>query len=164
MATDSARLTGMAADPPAPKGGRGATSLQTLRDQPFFSDKNRAFWILQSAGWTGYFVLRSLNGVATAQGPEFVFLALLLTATGYSLTLLMGSAFRRLIRLKPLVTWPATVAIVLTAAVLSAVIATAIAATVAPSAVPLPLPVGLPVARAVIAPGGARVAVAVAVP
>ena len=27
-------------------------------DQPFFDDKNRAFWVLQSSGWTGYFILR----------------------------------------------------------------------------------------------------------
>jgi hypothetical protein len=24
-----------------------------LQQQPFFDDKNRAFWILQSAGWAG---------------------------------------------------------------------------------------------------------------
>ena len=31
-------------------------------DAPFFSDKNRAFWVLQSIGWGGYFILRSLSG------------------------------------------------------------------------------------------------------
>ena len=34
-------------------------------DRPFFDDKNRAFWILQSAGWAGYFILRSINGFST---------------------------------------------------------------------------------------------------
>jgi two-component system LytT family sensor kinase len=29
-------------------------------DRPFFDDKNRAFWVLQSIGWSGYFILRSL--------------------------------------------------------------------------------------------------------
>jgi LytS/YehU family sensor histidine kinase len=40
----------------------------------------------------------------------------LLTATGYSITLLMAAAYRRLIRMKPLITWPATTAIVIFAA------------------------------------------------
>ncbi|HWJ58523.1 MAG TPA: histidine kinase [Sphingomicrobium sp.] len=71
-------------------------------DQPFFDDKNRAFWILQSIGWSGYFVLRSLNGFANSMGWMWLVHTLLLTATGYSLTLLMASLFRRLIRMKPI--------------------------------------------------------------
>ena len=35
-------------------------------DRPFFDDKNRAFWILQSIGWSGYFFLRLISGFATA--------------------------------------------------------------------------------------------------
>ena len=35
-------------------------------DRPFFDDKNRAFWILQSIGWSGYFFLRTLSGFANA--------------------------------------------------------------------------------------------------
>ena len=69
-------------------------------DQPFFDDKNRAFWVLQSIGWVGYFILRSLSGLANAMGAIFIVHTLLLTATGYSLTLLMGSLFRRLITLR----------------------------------------------------------------
>ena len=126
MATDSARMTGTA-EPLTPvnvsgglSGGVGAShgpsSLRTLRDQPFFDDRNRAFWILQSAGWTGYFILRIVTGIANAFGATYVIHTLLLTAAGYSLTLLMASAFRRLIRQRALVTWPATVGIVLLAA------------------------------------------------
>src|SRR6478735_1954720 len=70
-------------------------------DQPFFDDKNRAFWILQSIGWIGYFFLRSLSGFANSMGWMFLVHTLLLTATGYSLTLLMASLFRRLIQMKP---------------------------------------------------------------
>ena len=33
-------------------------------DRPFFDDKNRAFWVLQSIGWSGFFILRSLSGLA----------------------------------------------------------------------------------------------------
>ena len=61
-------------------------------DQPFFDDKNRAFWILQSIGWSGYFFLRSLSGFANSIGWMLLVHTLLLTATGYSLTLLHGVA------------------------------------------------------------------------
>ena len=83
--------------------------------QPFFEDKNRAFWILQSIGWGGYFVLRTLTGLANSFGFAFVIHTALLTATGYSMTLLMGAAFRRLIRMKPIATWTISIALVVTA-------------------------------------------------
>jgi hypothetical protein len=43
-----------------------------LQPQPFFKDKNRAFWIMQSAGWGGYFLLRTLGGIANAFGWSYV--------------------------------------------------------------------------------------------
>ena len=58
-----------------------------LQQQPFFEDKNRAFWILQSAGWAGYFFLRTLSGIANNFGFSLVIHITLLTATGYSMTL-----------------------------------------------------------------------------
>ena len=70
-------------------------------DRPFFDDKNRAFWLLQSIGWSGYFFLRSLSGFANSMGWMWLVHTLLLTATGYSLTLLLASLFRRLIKMKP---------------------------------------------------------------
>lgn len=84
-------------------------------NQPFFADKNRAFWILQTIGWTGYFFLRSLNGFANSMGWMWLVHTLLLTATGYSLTLLLASLFRRLIKMQPI--W--TLALSLTAVVLA---------------------------------------------
>ena len=69
-------------------------------DRPFFDDKNRAFWILQSIGWSGYFFLRSLSGFANSMGWMWLVHTLLLTATGYSLTLLLASLFRRLIKMQ----------------------------------------------------------------
>lgn len=84
-------------------------------DRPFFDDKNRAFWVLQSIGWGGYFLLRSLSGIANSMGAMFVVHTLLLTATGYSLTLLMASLYRRLITLRAI--W--TVAISLGTVVLA---------------------------------------------
>ena len=89
--------------------------FRLLGAKPFFDDKNHAFWVLQSAGWTGYFVLRSLGGLANAMGLLFVVPTALTTATGYSLTLLMASAYRRLIQLKPIVTWTVSILILVLA-------------------------------------------------
>ena len=52
-------------------------------DQPFFDDKNRAFWILQSIGWSGYFFLRSLSGFANSMG--WMWLVHTLAADGHRL-------------------------------------------------------------------------------
>ena len=93
-------------------------------DQPFFDDKNRAFWILQSIGWSGYFTLRSLSGFANSMGWMWLVHTLLLTATGYSLTLLIASLFRRLIRMRPLWTLVLSLAAVGTAAIAFSVIET----------------------------------------
>jgi sensor histidine kinase YesM len=103
---------------PAPLSAPGRRRWSPLRlgRQPFFEDKNRAFWILQSAGWTGYFVLRTLSGIANSMGWFYVVHTALLTATGYSITLLMASAFRRLIRMQPVYTWVGSIVIVAIAA------------------------------------------------
>jgi two-component system, LytTR family, sensor kinase len=91
-------------------------------DEPFFADKNRAFWILQTAGWTGYFILRSLSGFANNMQAMFIVHTALLTATGYSLTLLMGSLFRRLIIMRPVITlFLSLVAVMLASAAFSVI-------------------------------------------
>lgn len=93
-----------------------------LGAKPFFDDKNHAFWVLQSAGWTGYLVLRTLGGLANNMGLLFIVPTALTTATGYSLTLLMASAYRRLIKLKPIVTWTVSILIlVLSSAIFSSI-------------------------------------------
>src|SRR5688500_12603810 len=112
MATESAALERQ--QPPARRARRpDAAEIQSPAapiargiglDQPFFEDKNRAFWLLQSIGWSGYFILRSLSGFANSMGWMFIVHALLLTATGYSLTLLMATLFRRLIAMRPILT------------------------------------------------------------
>ncbi len=89
---------------PRPKGPARPVLEGVGLDAPFFADKNKAFWVLQSIGWSGYFILRSLSGIANAMGAMFVVHTLLLTATGYSLTLLMASIFRRLIVMRALLT------------------------------------------------------------
>ncbi|HEU4704589.1 MAG TPA: sensor histidine kinase, partial [Sphingomicrobium sp.] len=85
-------------------------------DQPFFADKNRAFWILQSIGWSGYFILRTLSGFANSMGWMWIVHTLLLTATGYSLTLLLATLFRRLIAMRALLTVALSLVAVMVAA------------------------------------------------
>jgi signal transduction histidine kinase len=84
----------------------------------FFEDKNRAFWLLQGAGWTGYLLLRIASGIANGVGLPVVIQVLVSAATGYSMTLVMAAVYRWLIRKSPLVIWTgslATVALSVTA-------------------------------------------------
>ncbi len=97
-------------------------ALTALPNQGFFADKNRAFWILQGGGWGAYFVLRALGGLANAMGLTFILPTFIVTLTGFSLTLLMAAAFRRIIRMRPIFMWPLTIAIVGAAALLFSVI------------------------------------------
>ncbi len=84
----------------------------------FFADRNKAFWTLQIAGWTGYFLLRTLGGLANAMGVAFILPAILVTVTGFSITLLMASAYRRIIRMKPVWVWSLTLLILVAGAIL----------------------------------------------
>src|SRR3954462_14039260 len=130
MATDSATLDRRAA---TPRRVPDTPIIQNPADpivrgmglnQPFFDDKNRAFWILQSIGWSGYFLLRTLSGIANNLGWMLLVHTLLLTATGYSLTLLLASLFRRLIKIQPIWTLILSLAAVVIAAGLFSVIET----------------------------------------
>jgi two-component system, LytTR family, sensor kinase len=130
MATDSATLDRRAT---APRRASDSPRIQSPADpivrgmglnRPFFEDKNRAFWILQSIGWGGYFFLRTLSGFANNLGWMLLVHTLLLTATGYSLTLLMGSLFRRLIKMTPIWTLVLSFAAVILASVTFSIIET----------------------------------------
>ncbi|MGE0179800.1 MAG: sensor histidine kinase [Sphingomonas sp.] len=109
-----------AQQPPAPT---GANPFR-LHGRPFFEDKNRAFWTLQTLGWAGYFVLRTLSGIANAMGWSYILHTLLLTATGYSITLLMAAAYRRLIQMREIYTWLGSILIVIGAAAIFSAIET----------------------------------------
>jgi two-component system, LytTR family, sensor kinase len=130
MATDSATLNRRAT---APRRASDSPRIQSPADpivrgmglnRPFFEDKNWAFWILQSIGWGGYFFLRTLSGFANNLGWMLLVHTLLLTATGYSLTLLMGSLFRRLIKMTPIWTLVLSFAAVILASVTFSIIET----------------------------------------
>ena len=76
----------------------------------FFADKNRAFWMLQGAGWTGYLLLRLASGIANGLGLPFLIQVLVSATTGYSMTLVIAAIYRWLIKKTPLVTWLASLA------------------------------------------------------
>jgi signal transduction histidine kinase len=78
----------------------------------FFTDKNRAFWLLQAAGWTGYLLLRAAQGVANGMTMTFIVPVLVSTATGYSLTLVTAAVYRWLIKKRPLAIWLGSLAAV----------------------------------------------------
>ncbi len=96
--------------------------FETLRNQSFFHDKNRAFWILQGGGWTAYLLLRALGGLANRMGISFVLPTIIVTATGFSLTLLMAAAYRRIITMRPAYVWTLTLLILGSASALFSVI------------------------------------------
>lgn len=79
-----------------------------LTDKPFFSDKNRAFWNLHSAGWAGALILRGASGIANGQEISFLVPVLISAVTGYSITLILSVIYRYVIEKKPLITWGTT--------------------------------------------------------
>jgi len=85
--------------------------FEELRHHGFFHDKNRAFWILQGGGWIAYLLLRALSGLANSMGVAFILPAVIVTATGFSLTLLMAAAYRRVIVMRPVFVWTLTLII-----------------------------------------------------
>src|SRR3546814_8887701 len=84
---------------------RERMAVITIHPKPFFADKNRAFWNLQSLGWFGALIMRGSSGLANGQPISFLVPVLISTVTGYSLTLLMAVIFRALLRQRPFITW-----------------------------------------------------------
>ena len=80
-----------------------------------FDDKNRAFWLLQGAGWSGYLLLRATSGIANGLGLPLLIQVLVSAATGYSLTLVMAALYRWFIRKSPWVIWSASLGTVIVA-------------------------------------------------
>ena len=93
-------------------------AIPGLRSQPFFDDKNRAFWTLQSMGWTFFLMLRMASAVGSDLGVSALILALVSAATGYSVTLLLGAVFRNLIGRRAIITWTSSFVAVFIAVVI----------------------------------------------
>ncbi len=93
-----------------------------IRPQPFFGNKNRAFWNLQSAGWAGALILRAVGGISNGLPLGFLVPVIISTITGYSISLLLSVVYKNLIHRRPIVTWSSTAAILTVAAALYAFI------------------------------------------
>lgn len=79
-----------------------------LIEQPFFSNKNRAFWNLHTAGWAGAIALRTASTLASGQPFSFLITLLISAITGYSICLLLSVVYRSVIDRRPIVTWSVT--------------------------------------------------------
>lgn len=82
-----------------------------IQPTPFFSSKNRAFWILQSAGWGGAFLLRSVSALANDRPWDLLVVILVATITSFSISLILSVIYRRLINRRAFVTWVSTVVV-----------------------------------------------------
>lgn len=114
-------VSGLAATAETPR-----SRIDMARSAPtrpgFFADKNRAFWILQIVGWAGYFVLRSMGGLANRMGVSFILPTILVTVTGFSITLLMAWAYRSIIRMRAVLVWSLSLVVLIAASTLFSVI------------------------------------------
>ena len=93
-----------------------------IRPQPFFGNKNRAFWNLQSAGWAGALILRAIGGISNGLPLSFLVPVIISTITGYSISLLLSVLYKNLIHRRPIVTWSSTAVILTIASALYAFI------------------------------------------
>ncbi|WP_226015947.1 sensor histidine kinase [Novosphingobium sp. FKTRR1] len=83
-------------------------AMLPLRPTPFFGNKNRAFWRLQFLGWGGAMLLRVMSGLANGQPLSFLVIVVIVTITGFSISLILSVIFRTLIHRRPLLTWGVT--------------------------------------------------------
>ncbi|MBA3880029.1 MULTISPECIES: sensor histidine kinase [Sphingomonas] len=61
--------------------------------RPFFERKNRAFWILQAAGWTGYLLLRSVSSISNGLPLTAIIPVVIESIVGYCITLLLSALY-----------------------------------------------------------------------
>ena len=101
-----------------------------LTDQPFFSNKNRAFWNLHSAGWGGATALYAVTVIANGQPLSFLVPVLISAVTGYSITLILSVVYRYVIEKRPIVTWGATLLSVVLASLVYAYLDTWVVQTI----------------------------------
>lgn len=97
-------------------------AVMEIRPQPFFGNKNRAFWNLQSAGWAGALILRAIGGISNGLPLSFLVPVIISTITGYSISLLLSVVYKNLFHRRPIVTWSTTAAILTVASALYAFI------------------------------------------
>ena len=79
-----------------------------FRPTPFFANKNRAFWILQFAGWGAAMTLRALSALNSGQEWNYFLLIFITTITGFGISLVMAVIFRQLLSRALVVTFGVT--------------------------------------------------------
>ena len=84
-------------------------AIVDLPFEPFFSNKNRAFWNLHSAGWAGILVFRAATGLANGQPLSFLVPVIVSTITGYSISLILSSIYRVVFDRQSAVLWGTSV-------------------------------------------------------
>lgn len=87
-----------------------------IEPRPFFANKDRAFWNLQLAGWSGAFLLRAMTAFANNQSWDFLVILLIQVVTGFSLSLILSVIYRQLITQRALITWGVTAVALVVAA------------------------------------------------
>ncbi len=93
-----------------------AMSVLPIQPIPFFANKDKAFWRLQTAGWAGAMLLRTMSMIANNQPLTSLVLVLIQTITGFSISLVLSVIYRGLITRRPIITWGLT-AVILACAV-----------------------------------------------
>lgn len=96
--------------------------MMRIQAAPFFASKNRAFWILQLAGWGGYFLLRTVVALANSQPLDLLAVLLVTTVTGFSITLVLSVVYRQLIGRQPIATWGGSFVVLMLAVIVYATI------------------------------------------
>ena len=61
--------------------------------RPFFEEKNRAFWMLQAGGWSGYLVLRSVSSISNGLSFKVMVAVVIESILGYCITLLLSTLY-----------------------------------------------------------------------
>ena len=83
-------------------------ALLPFQPTPFFANKNRAFWRLQFAGWSGAMLLRTMSSIANEKPLSLLVILLISTITGFSISLILAVIYRYLLNRTPLITWGVT--------------------------------------------------------
>lgn len=83
-----------------------------------FRSKNQAFWMFQTGGWLAYGLIRLFNALARGDTIKFASTAAILMVTGFLLSLLLRSIYRR-VRSAPL---PVILSVVATSCAIMALI------------------------------------------
>ena len=84
---------------------------------PFFENKDRAFWNLQTLGWLGWFALQAVGRLANNQPWSSLVPIIISGITGFSITLLLAGVFNALIDRRPMLLWGATLVLTVIGAV-----------------------------------------------